>query len=168
MLDVDRNLNRLIVVLLILLCGCGITRVVDPHSSVLVQPVFDQIIIVQNDSNETVTILPIPESGASPIVISPGGSDSLDFKVQRIMVIEYVDAGINYHWSLQVNGDNHYLGHRNGDLEVQVKRTDGEVWPYRLDVGECWYENNPPTQSHELIIEEEEPIFGVPSISLCQ
>jgi hypothetical protein len=167
MLGVDRNLNRLIVVVLILLCGCGKTRVVDPHSPILVQPVFDQILVVQNDSTETVTVLPIPESGASPIVVSPGGSDSLDFNVQRIIVIEYVDAGINYHWSLEVNGENKYFAHRNGDLEVQVKRTDGEIWPYRIEVGECWYENNPPTESHELIIEDEEPIFGVPSISLC-
>jgi hypothetical protein len=169
MLGVDRGLNIVIAVVLILLCGCGKTRLVDPHSSVLVQPVFDQMLVVQNDSTETVTVVPLPGSGASPIVISPGRSDSLNFEIQRIIVIEYVDAGIDYHWSLQVEeGKNQYLGHRNGDLEVQVKRTDGEIWPYRIEVGECWYENNPPTESHELIIEDEEPIFGVPSFSLCR
>lgn len=67
----------------------------------------------------------------------PRTSDASDFKAQRIMVIGYVEAGINYHWPLQVNGDNHYLAHRNGDLEVQVKRTDGDIWLYRIKVGEC-------------------------------
>ncbi len=65
-------------------CGSGKARLVDPHSSLFVQPVYDQTLVVKNDSTETVTVVPLPESGASPIVISPTGSDSLDFKPKHL------------------------------------------------------------------------------------
>jgi len=165
----NSNVHRIIIVILVIasFAGCGEKRTVDPISRVKVPPTYSQVLSIQNKRPNSINILPVPGSNVSYLEVMPDETKKVDFKVQRYVLLDYSGAPINYHWTVEINEQNPYLQMKNGDAQIQIETSKGKV-PYRIKIGDCWSKNKPPTKPHDLAIEEEGPIFGVPAISLCE
>lgn len=159
--------KNIIVLILILTftAGCGIKTPYQTISPVVVPPPYPQVLIVENNTQGLIKILESNESN-TPASLNPGESLNIDFVVNRILLLDYSGDHINTTWVVEVDETNPYLSMKDIDAVFNVLIYDDETWIYRIGLGECWLENNPPTELHKIIIEEE-PIIGVPEIDLC-
>ncbi len=143
-------------------------RTVEPIEQVVVPPIYSQRLIVENDSGMGILLMPAPGIIALPIVLNPGDETSLDFTVKRSAVIDESGNPLAHTWSVEIGKENQYLGMRNIDGVLLVKIPAGEIREYLVSLGECWFQNNPPTGDHKISIVDEAPQLGVPVIALCE
>ena len=62
-----------------------------------------------------------------------------------------------------------YESARNQEIRSQNIRTShGETRDYMISVVECRFDNNPPTEEHEIVVIDEEPAIGIPALRLCE
>lgn len=169
MLNAGRfHIRLIILVTLVVLFGCSEKRIVPVVKLVAVPPPYPQVLVLENDSAEKVTVLPTTGSQAQPLVIEPGESAEIEFTVERLAVPDNSDTPIETTWTAEIKEDNPYIRMMDADGVLNVETSGGEEWSYRIALGTCWFENNPPTEEHEIIVNDEEPVFGVPALRLCE
>lgn len=169
MLNVKQVHKTLIViVVLITLTGCGKTWKPRPIGFVNIPPSYPQALTVKNDSGEIIAILPASDSETRILVLDPGESVSVEFTVERIAELDESGSPKIETWTAEVDEPSLYVGMMDTDGVLKVETLSGEEWSYRIALGTCWFQNDPPIEEHELIIEDEEPVFGVPAVRLCE
>jgi hypothetical protein len=57
---------------------------------------------------------------------------------------------------------------KNIDGVILIKTLSGEIREYLISLGECWFQNNPPSEDHKISIVDEAPQLGIPVLALCQ
>jgi len=105
---------------------------------------------------------------ATPIVLNPGDETPLDFIVKRSAVLDESGNPLAHTWGVEIGKEHQYIGMRNIDGVLLVKTPAGEIREYLISLGDCWFQNNPPTGDHEISIGDESPQPGVPAIALCE
>ena len=155
-------------VVLVALSGCG--KIWKPRdvNPVVIPPPYQQMLVIENDSSGSISLLPVSGSQVQALVIEPGGSAEIEFTVKRLAELDQSGSPMETTWTAEINEQNPYIGMKDADGLLQVKTTAGEVWSYRIALGTCWFQNDPPTEEHELVVKDEEPVFGVPALRLCE
>lgn len=170
MLETSNITKRFVIIILVSLAlttSCGKIFKPKPIELVSVPPEYRQILIVRNEAQNKVSVLPITASDAAPITIFPGESTRLDFTVKRFAKVDSSDIPKAESWTARIDGTP-YLGMKAIDGMLQIETVEGETWRYLIALGSCWFEDNPPQEEHELIIGEEEPAVGIPALRLCE
>ncbi|MGH7807069.1 MAG: hypothetical protein ACRENT_03160 [Thermodesulfobacteriota bacterium] len=170
MLEENKTRYNFIVLLLLTLAfntACGKIYKPKPIELVAVPPEYHQVLIVRNETQNRVSVLPLTGSDAAPIAILPGESTRLDFTVKRFAKLDSSGTPRAESWTARIEGTP-YLGMKAIDGILHIETVEGETWTYLIALGSCWFEDNPPQEEHELIIGEEEPAVGIPALRLCE
>ncbi len=157
----------LLVFLIVAVFGCGekTAKPIDPES---LPSSFSQMLIVKNEIAEEVYIFPAPGSIGEPLVLKPGESLSMNFMVNRTASLDEAGNPTEDGWAAEIDKQHKFLGMRGADGIFRIKTPDGQLWDYRIVLGKCWFENKPPTEDHELIIDEDGPDQSTPAVVLCE
>jgi len=159
-----------LIFILFLIFSCSGLREPRKIELVEVNPSYNQVLLINNMSDNEVWILPINNSAIQAIQaikILPGSSKEIQFVVKRLAELDQNGNPIPITFTAIINGTNGFIGMDNIDGKLSIQTATGEEWLYLISIGECWFENNPPIEDHIIIIKNEEPMFGIPSIRLC-
>ena len=143
------------------------TRTVKPIEPILVPPTYSQKLVVKNSTPEDIFVFPAPGTIGTPLIIQPGNSINLDFIVNRLAVLDEDGNPLEHTWDAEIHDENNFIGMRDPDGLLLIKTKEGELWEYRISLGDCWFQNNPPSVHHQIEIKEDEPDLGIPSLILC-
>ncbi len=165
--NIPKRFVIIILVLLALSISCEKFFKPKPIELVAVPPDYPQVLIVKNETQNKVSVLPLTDSDAAPLFILPGESTRLDFTVKRFAKVDSSGTAKAESWTARIEGSA-YISMKAIDGMLQIETVEGETWTYLVALGSCWFEDNPPTSEHELIIGEEEPAVGIPALRLCE
>ncbi|MGH7901027.1 MAG: hypothetical protein ACRENZ_04755 [Thermodesulfobacteriota bacterium] len=168
MLRVKKAKEVTIILLLFLSIVSCKKRTVEPIEPVMVPPTYSQRLMVKNDSGMEIFIMPAPGLIATPIVLNSGDETPLDFIVKRSAVLDESGNPLAHTWGVEIGKGHQYIGMRSIDGVLLIKTPSGEIREYLISLGECWFQNNPPSEDHKISIADEVPQLGVPVIALCE
>jgi hypothetical protein len=157
----------LFILLIIAVVGCG-KKTAKPINPESLPPTFSQILIVKNKTADEVHLFPAPGLIGEPLVLKPGESITMNFMVNRKASLDESGNPTEDDWVVEIDKQHKFLGMRDTDGLLRIKTSKGELWEYRIVLGNCWFENKPPTKDHELIINEKGPDQSAPAVVLCK
>jgi hypothetical protein len=168
MLGVRKTVEYLTIVFLFMFLTSCEKRTVKPIESVMVPPTYSQRLVVENVSSKEIFVMPAPGLIATPIVLNPGDETPLDFIVKRSAVLDESGNPLAHTWGVEISKGHQFIGMKNIDGVLLIKTLSGEIREYLISLGECWFQNNPPSEDHKISIVDEAPQLGIPVLALCQ
>jgi hypothetical protein len=156
----------LFICLIVTVIGCG-KKTAKPINPESLPPAFSQTLTVKNETADEVGIYPAPGSIGEPLVLKPGESISINFMVNRKPSLDDSGNPTEDGWAVEIDKQQKFLGMRDTDGLLRIKTLKGELWEYKIELGNCWFENKPPTKDHELTIQEKAPNQRPPVVVLC-
>lgn len=167
-LKAHRSIGFIFLIFLILtIVGCEkqAGRPAKPES---LPSTFSHNLSVKNEASHEIHIFPAPGLIGEPLVLKPGESIVINFMVNRKALLDDSGNQAEDTWVAEINKDHKFIGMRENDGLLRIKTPGGELWEYRMSLGTCWFEGEPPAQDHEIIIGERKPDSAVPALIFCK
>jgi hypothetical protein len=123
-----------------------------------------QTVIVTNETNAPLTLLPPPDrTAASPVTLQPGSSHPLAF---TLSLQQNASAGREREVILLQEISSPLLAQSSIDLVLLARFGGGEQRDLRIKTGECVFSQAAMGREHALRIRTP-PLAGVPVLNLC-
>lgn len=155
--------------------GCACWNGIEGRQEVALRSTT-RAIVVRNVTAGPLLLLPAPDApaGAALITIAPGANASIRFDLARVVRVNLLSRS-DHGWfydkgdqaSVRLTSANaaRYIDMAGPDAMFRLKRADGEIWEFRVELGDCLFDKA-PGESYEVKIEG--PPDLVTPLRLCR